>query len=204
MLVVSAVACGNKKKSGARFEDRGTRAVSVTPRQAQVGVTDVVYGVDPRNPTQYRSHTAWMSSVKRLVSASISELYIGDVSQDGMNKTGVFIGARLCMTNRYQSQSAPAQAMVVIQVYDQHDVPVPIYLNAVANSGGYDASTGRVNVTFADSYGSIRITGQVSGSNFSGWVEFDTRLRADNQTDSYGFEPLGTVYMNADQLFSCY
>ncbi len=201
MLVVTAVACGNKKKSGARFEDRGARATGITQRQAQVGVTTVVYGVDQYG--QYRDHNSWMSSVKRLVSASIGEEYIGDVSQDGTGKTGVFLGAKLCM-NRYQSMSAPTQAMVVIQVYDQYEIPVPIYLNAVANGGGYNASTGQVNVTFADSYGSIRLSGQVSGANFSGWVQFDTKQRADGQVDNYGLETLGAVYMDANQLFSCY
>ncbi len=202
VLMVALTGCpANKKKSGARFEDRGARAAGVTQRQAGVGVTTVVYGVDQQG--QYRDHNSWMSSVKRLVSASIGEQYIGDVSQDGTGKTGVFLGAKLCM-NRYQSQAAPTQAMVVIQVYDQYEIPVPIYLNAVANGGGYNASTGQVNVTFADSYGSIRLSGQVSGANFSGWVQFDTKQRADGQVDNYGLETLGSVYMNADQLFACY
>lgn len=201
-LMVCLTGCpANKKKSGARFEDRGARAAGVTQRQAQVGVTTVVYGVDQNG--QYRDHNSWMSSVRRLISASIGEEYIQDVSQDGTNKTGVFLGAKLCM-NRYQTQAAPTQAMVVVQVYDQYDVPVPIYLNAVANGGGYNASTGQVNVTFADNYGSIRLVGQVSGANFSGWMQFDTKVRANGDRDNYGIETLGAVYMNADQLFSCY
>lgn len=199
-LVMTAAACGNKKKTGARFEDRGARATSATPRQVQnVGVTTVVYGIDQYG--QYRDHNNWMSSVRRLVSASISEEYLGDVSQDGANKTGVFFGAKLCM-NRYSSQSVPNQAMVVMQVYDNHDVPVPLYLNAV--QGVYNASTGDLDVTFRDNYGLIRLVGRASGSSFSGWVQFDNKVRADGTADTYGLETLGAVYMNADQLFSCY
>lgn len=201
-LMIGLTGCpANKKKLGARFQDRGVRATQVTQRQAQVAISTVVYGVDQYG--QYRSYESWMSSVRRLVSASITEEYLGNVSQDGVNKTGVFFGAKLCM-NRYQSQAVPTQAMVVVQVYDNaSDQPIPIYLNAV-QGGGYNPSTGQLTATFSDQYGSIRLVGTVNGANFSGWVEFDTRLRADNQNDNYGFETLGSVYMNADQLFSCY
>lgn len=194
VLMVCLTGCPSNKKKGARFQDRQARAMQVTQRQANVGVSTVVYGVDQYG--QYRSHASWMSSVTRLVSPSVSREYLTDVSQDGSDNTGVFFGARLCL-NRYASSSIPTQALVVVQVYDTSGLPIPIYLNAV-QSGGYNASTGQVDALFKDEYGSIRIYGQASGSTFQGWVQFDTF------SDNYGLENLGTVYMDANQLFSCY
>lgn len=200
LMVVGLAGCQNQKKTGARFADRGTRAQQASPRAQAVAPSAVVYGVDANN--SWLDHNAWMSLIARLVSPSIPQDYLLDVSQDGTGNTGVFVGARLCT-----SPAGPLNknALVVLHVYDSSGIPIPMYLKAV---NGY-VSNGSFDITFQDQYGSIRLTGSIvnttSGQKVAGWVVFDTRVRSDGSTDNYGAQLLGQYYMdNVNQLFSCY
>ena len=193
VMMVALTGCpSNKKKSGGRFEDRGARANGVTQSAQQVAPTALVTAYD---------RSSWMSSVRRLVSASIPENYLMEVSPDGTNNTGVFVGARLCVTQGYGNQQVPQKAMIVIHVYDSYQVPVPIYLNSVQGS----ISNGIIDVIFQDDKGQIRLYGQqVNQQQVQGVIQFNTRVKSDGTADSYGWETLGTFNMLSQQLFACY
>lgn len=203
-LVVAMSACGNEKKGGAKFEDRGARALNVSEQTRQSLVpTSLVYGKDQSGNDM--NMTTWMSGVRRLISASIPENYLLDVSPNGTggNSNGVFLGVHLCLQGNYP-QAIPSTAMMVIKVYDSAEAPpVPIYLTAESGNTGSLTSSGVVDARFADNYGSIRLYGQPYGGNYSVQVWFNNHLRYDGQTDSAGWQLLGTAYMTPSQLFSC-
>src|SRR3954462_13351229 len=89
LMVVGLVAC-QQKQSGTSFGDRGTRAQNVS--------TTAVNSVKPTAVVYAYNQSTWMSSVRRLVSPSIKEEYLMDVSPDGSGGTGVYVGTALCMS----------------------------------------------------------------------------------------------------------
>ncbi|PIS11538.1 MAG: hypothetical protein COT73_03485 [Bdellovibrio sp. CG10_big_fil_rev_8_21_14_0_10_47_8] len=192
-IAMTMSACGRKNDDS---------ATSVTAaRGARSGDASGLTGMSTQNYTQGQAFVVsndpnFSEIVKVLASATVNPQEIGVTD----NQRGVVL-AGVVRYNPNTGTLVPTNSMLILEITDSNvsgDIP-PILIKVPATQ--LQANGNNVQLTFADSYGSIRIVGAVSGNTFSGSVSFQN-----NQAGYMGQTSgtLGTFNIPFNSFFTSY
>ena len=208
MMVATStlVGCGKKSEKRApisQSDARGARGGGVDPTQTQSAGGYIFQYND-------MSSSEFLSGVKDFLSPMVPAEFVGEVNGNYNTNanTGVtFSGkVRLQSGNFSPNSTRPytnvnSSSTVLVVVYDEfvgqkdsegNVIPaIPVNL---ANAQGY-VEGNNVEIRFSDSYGSIVVQGQLSGSTLNADIAYENA----GQAKRY----LGWVSMNACSFFVC-
>jgi hypothetical protein len=174
------VGCGKKQSGKAPISQaRGTRSGGISGDT--VNSSGVLDGAVVRYSTW--SNADFQQTVTDFLGASIQREFIGEVSGDPNQSTGVVFGAQIQPASGYYTPNMNTQLSpnghILVAVYDtftgQKDAegntipPMAVYVQGISGN----ISNNVLRAQASDSFGVLHITAQISGSQISGniWYE---------------------------------
>ena len=208
LLIVAALgltACQEKKDPRQGITTRGTG-----PRAANQAAAGGVQlqGRVQADPS-YQQY--FQDAVNGLLSTDVRPDYIGFVSANGQNNSGVFIGGQIVISggtlaNFNGSGTIASQSRIVIQVRDFFpQMPNAPALPAIALSNAQGSINGNyVEVMFSDGFGSITLSGYIDTYQrvFTGTVKYDNQILYDGSRPGAAGE-LGDFMIPMCSIFQC-
>lgn len=210
---------GNKETIALRPGDRG--AAAPTTNMPQPGAT--APGVQNKQWSavlrQGMSQENFQAQTEYLLSANVdifaSPKRVGAVSGDNGQSTGIRLAAYIptqAPVQRNGSNSTtvvPQGSELLMVIWDSYSgqkdstgAPIYGFDFALSGSAAGTVSGNRVDVTFTDSYGKIRLTGDIFGEDFYGEVIYDNNKYFDGYTPG-ARSTLGFFYAKTCAIFKC-
>lgn len=187
---MASVACGTKKEDKGADVGAGGGGTNVVRTQGAPNFPNMAYSA------QYTNVSFQDAMVRALLSAGM------DVSSSNLGQiTSVqLVGSILVDRNTGNLVNTGSnQMMLAIRDTMPGQATDPIYIQLPAISGG--ASNGVADVTFGDNAGTIRISGNYSGTTFNGTVSFTNNTG--NGYNGVRSGTLGTFSINTCSIFRC-
>ncbi len=195
------VGCGKKQSGKAPINQaRGSRSGGI--QGDQVNSSGVLDGALVRFSTW--SNADFQNAVTDFLGASIPKEFIGQVSGDPNQSTGVVFGAQVQPTNNnYMNTTLSSNGHILVAVYDsftgQKDAegntipPMAVYLQGI--SGNIQNNVLRAQAS--DAYGVLHIVGNINGSTMTGNIWYD------NYQNANGGSPVTNADIGGFQVPTC-
>lgn len=206
ILTLAIVGC-QKAPTESRIGSTDARANSLLP-----GATTTPSGITLNGKVTSDSsyQTQFEQAVKDFLEGSMNPNYVGMVSSQGSDQTGVFVGGKIALQtgqalypiNNGRVDITPTSELFVA-VYDKFQdqsnlAPIPpVYLK---QSSGY-VSGNNIYIDFWDGYGSVHLEGTFDHDYVRATFEFKTTRTYDGRV-GYS-EPLGDLQVPTCQFFRC-
>lgn len=178
-LCFTLTACGEKNnRTAVAMRDAGPRASD----QAAIANTSF----EGRVFTNSSYQSQFQDVVVGLLSTHVRPEYIGFVSANGQNNSGVTFGGQITLTNgsilNGMGGTIANTSRLAVQVrdYAPQSPDVPAFLIQLTNAQGL-VSGNFVEVTFSDAYGAIMLRGQINTlqRTFTGTMSYDNNVLHD-------------------------
>lgn len=206
LAFVGSTGCQKAKNSTRVSTGSNVRSGGIAP-----GSTTTPSGIQLNasvTTTQY-SQADFQLGVEDLLEAQVAREFVGPVSRDARDGTGVFFGGKVELANGQKLgvsngviNIAP-NSEILVSVFDSYytqqnlDPIPPIYLRQATGQ----ISGNNVNITFSDSYGTITLRGTFSSSTFTGTFAYQTLRTHDGQQGYHG--DLGNFSVETCKFFRC-
>lgn len=208
-LSVTMVAC-QKAPESARIGSSTARANGLSPGAQTTPSGITLNGIVTTDP-QYQSQ--FEQAVKDFLEAQIDPDYVGTVSCQGANSTGVFVGGKIELSsgqalpvnnlNSLGRVSVNTNSELLIAVYDKFQdqtnlgpIP-PTWLKQVS---GY-VQGNQVYLDFYDKYGHVTLEGTFDKNDAVLQFRYNTLLTYDGQQGYQGI--MGDLHIPTCQFFRC-
>jgi hypothetical protein len=207
-VVVLAVALSGCQKASdtTRIGSAGPRAGGVTPTSIPSNL--VLNGIVTADPS-YQS--AFQQAVYDFMEAQIDPNYVGYVSSQGADQTGVFVAGRVelangqpLMVNQNMGKvDILPTSQLLVAVYDkfadQKDLP-PLPVTYLRQASGYIQGN-QVFIEFSDNYGSVTLQGTFDSSRATLQFSYNTKRTFDDKVGYRGV--MGDLHIPTCQFFRC-
>lgn len=207
LLIAVAFAGCQKPKESTRVSVGGNVRSNGLPAGSTSTPSGIQLNAAVTSSTAYQND--FQEGVRDLLEAQVPRDYVGSVSADASNGTGVYIGGRVELMNGQRigamngvASIAPNSELLVTvfdSFYTQQNLdPIPpIYFKQATGSisGNY------VTIKFYDSYGYVEMVGQYDSSNFRGDFKYKTERTHDGQPGWSG--TLGSFSVPTCSFFRC-
>ena len=208
-LSISMIGC-QKAPDQARVTATGARSGGLPPGSTTTASGIQLNGIVTTDP-QYQS--AFQQAVKDFLEAQIDPDYVGTVSCQGANQTGVLVGGKIELANGQALPVNSGQSIGKIDILPTSELLVVVYdkfqdqqnLGAIPptylkTATGY-VQGNQVFITFSDNYGTITLQGTYDRNNAVLQFQYDTRVTFDGQRGYRGV--MGDLHIPTCQFFRC-
>jgi hypothetical protein len=207
-LVVFAIAVAGCQKANdtTRIGNSGPRSGGVT--NTSIPNNLVLNGVVT---TDQSYQSAFQQAVKDFMEAQIDPQYVGFVSSQGADQTGVFVAGRVELANGQplsMNQNAGTinilpTSELLVAVYDkfsnQSNLPA-LPVTYLRQATGYIQGN-QVFIEFFDQYGRVKLEGTFNSQNATLRFTYDTQRTFDGKQGYQGV--MGDLHVPTCQFFRC-
>lgn len=205
VLAVALTGC-QKASDTTRIGAAGPRAGGATATSIPSGL--VLNGIVTADPS-YQS--SFQQAVKDFMEAQIDPDYVGYVSSQGSDQTGVFVAGRVELANGQPLMVNQNMGKVdilptselLVAVYDkfsdQKDLP-PLPVTYLRRASGYIQGN-QVIIEFSDGYGSVTLEGTFNSNSATLRFSYDTQRTFDGKVGYRGV--MGDLHIPTCQFFRC-